>query len=138
MLEIATMCLAISLYYEAAGEPFDGKVAVAEVILNRVASPKYPNDICSVVYQPKQFSYVGAEMAVMDPEDFREILILADSILSGETEVIGHGATHYHSTKVDPVWNRQMQYLGNVGAHLFWASRSYAPQQSPEPKRRVK
>jgi len=51
MLETALMCLALNIYFEARSEPIQGQIAIAEVTLNRVASPNFPNDVCSVVLQ---------------------------------------------------------------------------------------
>ena len=61
MLEI--LCLTVAIYYEARGEPIEGQAAVAQVILNRVQHPDFPDDACAVVFEPDQFSFVG------DPSD---------------------------------------------------------------------
>ena len=54
---LAAHCLAIAMYYEARNQPIDGQLAVAQVIMNRVESPRYPDTVCEVVWQPKQFSF---------------------------------------------------------------------------------
>ena len=50
-------CLVTAIFFEARDQPLMGQYAVAEVVMNRVASVKYPDDICSVVFQRKQFSF---------------------------------------------------------------------------------
>ncbi len=57
MISSALMCLALNIYFEARSESFASQVAVAQVTLNRIESKKYPNDVCAVVKQPKQFSW---------------------------------------------------------------------------------
>ena len=54
---IAATCLAALIFFEARGESLEGQIAVGEVAINRVESPRWPNDICAVVMQKKQFSY---------------------------------------------------------------------------------
>ena len=56
---LAELCLALAVYHEARGEPLIGQKAVAEVVMNRVASDRFPDTICGVVMQPKQFSFVS-------------------------------------------------------------------------------
>ena len=57
MIELAVMCMAMNVFFEARNQPIAGQVAVAQITMNRVASPKYPDTVCGVVNQYKQFSW---------------------------------------------------------------------------------
>lgn len=114
-------CLALALYFEARGEPLEGQVAVAEVIYNRVVDTRYPDDICSVVYQKKQFSWThdGKSDRPKDHKTYKEILELSKEIQKGNL-FVGHGATHYHSTKVKPYWRSSLTKIKQIGNHIFY------------------
>ena len=110
MLETALMCLALNIYFEARSEPIQGQIAIAEVTLNRVASPDYPNDICSVVLQENkdgcQFSWWcdGKSDQPNEHTSLKTSKALAELMLEeGEyITVIGDDATHYHNDEVYP------------------------------------
>ena len=130
-------CLAKNIYFEAAIESTAGKMAVAQVTMNRVKSPRYPDSICKVVYQGKhhsngfpvrdrcQFSWYcdgkGDEprptKAWRDSQDIAEYIIRTPSLID-----ITDGATHYHATYVKPKWrhDRGMQLVGRIGSHIFY------------------
>jgi len=123
-------CLATGLYYEARGESYAGRLAVAEVVLNRVASTRYPNSICEVVYQGSerltgcQFSFTCDGMS-KDPSDklaWRKAQRTAQHVLMGmiREPVIGEGVTHYHADYVNPVWAGQLYKVTKIGRHIFY------------------
>jgi spore germination cell wall hydrolase CwlJ-like protein len=121
-------CLTEALYFEARGENRRGQLAVAEVILNRVASPDYPNTVCGVVGQGTgalygcQFTYKCDGI----PDTIREIgawnLVeqVAASALSGATQNLTAGATHYHTHAVNPSWSARLPRTVSIGAHQFY------------------
>jgi hypothetical protein len=121
-------CLAEAIYYEARGEPLQGQVAVAEVVLNRVDSRQYPNTICAVTRQGVgngracQFSYAcnGApeRMASRVPRERAEKL--AAVMIAGRERGVTDGATHFHATYVNPSWARQFVRTAHIGAHIFY------------------
>lgn len=124
-------CLALNIYYEARGEPLAGQYAVAEVTMNRVASPYYPDTVCEVVYQknwdPLRGRYVGAfswterdERAVPQGEQWQLAKRIAEEVYSGRHRPVLHGALHYHATYVRPGWSRERQYLARIGRHVFY------------------
>lgn len=115
-------CLAAVIYFEARGEPLDGQAAVAGVVLERVASDRYPDDICGVAFQHRQFSaFNGGLPTVHDDQAWRVSESVAQAVLDdpdGTVPILG--ATHYHTDQVDPYWSDHYQFIGQIGAHLFY------------------
>jgi spore germination cell wall hydrolase CwlJ-like protein len=126
--ERAAQCLTQAIYYEAATEPADGKRAVAQVILNRVRSPAFPNSVCGVVYQGSQkqtgcqftFTCDGALGRTPNPRLWQSAREIATAALRGQVFApVGH-ATHYHANYVVPYWAGSMAKVTVIGAHLFY------------------
>ncbi len=123
----ATDCLAQAVYYEAALEPEKGRRAVAQVVLNRVRHPAYPNTVCGVVYQGWnqpvcQFSFTcdGALMRKPRSDLWRNAKAIARDALSGyEVAEVGT-ATHYHADYVLPYWAFRLGKIAQVGRHIFY------------------
>lgn len=125
-------CLAAGIYFEARGESVKGQAAVAQVILNRVRNPAYPNTICGVVYQNKkwrnrcQFSFAcdGIRDRVRSPEHFRIAENVAMAVTAGRIWLPEVGtSTHYHATYVHPRWARAMERMKRIGRHIFYRTR---------------
>ncbi|HEV7344197.1 MAG TPA: cell wall hydrolase [Devosia sp.] len=124
-----TGCLATAIYYEARGESRDGQMAVAQVILNRVADQRYPDSICGVVYQNKhmrnacQFSFAcdGVAERRSETKAWNLALEIAEKATDSEPLVAElHLATHYHASYVNPNWAPKMQKLKQIGQHIFY------------------
>ncbi len=122
-------CLARAIYFEARGEPYDGKVAVAQVIMNRARSKKWPATICGVVHQGEQrgekcqFSYVCFDnLSAPSGESWDEAKLIAEQAVNGQGYLreLEH-ATHYHTTSVKPVWREKLDRLSTIGSHIFYA-----------------
>ena len=121
-------CLAEAIYFEARGENLLGRVAVAEVILNRVDSDQFPNSVCKVVAEGAsrlnscQFSYNcdGKPEYINDRKSYQRILKLSDIIYRQAARMLTEGATFYHSTGVKPGWAKKMKNTGEIGKHLFY------------------
>jgi spore germination cell wall hydrolase CwlJ-like protein len=121
-------CLTEAIYFEARGETLRGQVAVAEVILNRVDSKKYPNSVCKVVSQGSsklnacQFSYkCDGKKEVMGERGARERAgKIARALLDGQARTVTKGATHYHATYVNPRWAKKLIKTAEVDAHVFY------------------
>ena len=120
------LCLATAIFFEARGEPIDGQELVASVILNRVEHPRYPDTVCEVVNQPKQFSYTHDGMS-NDPKDYtdypdkvawKKIVGLARDTL--DNGVINPYIIMYHNTDVEPYWAEHYTLSGQVGNHIFY------------------
>lgn len=121
-------CLSEALYFEARGESVKGIFAVAEVILNRVDSPNYPNDVCGVIYQGTgkryqcQFTYAcdGRKEVINEPEAYRKVAKVARLMLDGAPRDLTEGATHYHTKSVKPRWSRVYPRTATIGYHHFY------------------
>ena len=125
----AQLCLTAAIYYEAANEPDEGQRAVAQVVLNRVRHPAYPNTVCDVVYQGTdrgdllcQFSFAcdGSMSRVPARESWIRASRAARAALAGSVFPGVGQATHYHTLAVNPSWNASMTRAALVGAHLFF------------------
>ena len=113
-------CLAKNMYHEARGESFEGQVAVALVTLNRVKSKHYPNSICEVVYQHKQFSWTLNEPKITGWRLYHELRMLAYSIMT-ETVISRVGnSKHYHANTVEPYWAKTMKVAVVIDNHIFY------------------
>lgn len=121
-------CLSEALYFEARGEDLLGQIAVAEVILNRVDSPRYPDTVCKVVRQGAghlhacQFSFLcdGQLRRVHEHVAFARAGRIAAIMLEGRPRRLTDGATHYHTVAVNPGWARRLVHTAQIGAHLFY------------------
>ncbi len=118
--------LALNIYHEARGEPIDGQQMVGEVVLNRVESPRYPDNICDVVYQRKQFSWthMKKDHTPYDQDSWYTALTIAEGLVSGDLELFENGATHFlNPNRVSrmPRWTEKFEKLGSVGNHVFYA-----------------
>jgi len=122
-------CLTAGIYFESRGEPVRGQAAVAQVILNRVKNPAYPNSICGVVYQNKewrnrcQFSFACDRIKdrVKDPKRWSMASYVARETTEGRIWLTTVGsATHYHAAYVNPKWASTMRRAGRIGLHIFY------------------
>ncbi|MEM6463150.1 MAG: cell wall hydrolase [Pseudomonadota bacterium] len=122
-------CLASGIYFEARGEPVKGQAAVAQVILNRVRNPAFPNSICGVVYQNKkwrnrcQFSFAcdGIRDRVRSRQHWSVAKDVGMAVTAGKIWLDQVGSsTHYHATYVRPKWARTMKKVGRIGLHIFY------------------
>ncbi len=125
----AERCLANAVYFESRSEPVRGQVAVAQVVMNRVFSPFYPKDVCSVVYQNAgrhlscQFTFAcdGKSKAIHDRGSWARASRIAKQTLDGKlwiNEVAK--STHYHAQYVRPNWVGEMRRLFKTGLHMFY------------------
>lgn len=127
------LCLAKNIYFEAATESFEGKVAVAQVTLNRANSSKFPNDICDVVFQKTvraerlicQFSWYcerGPKVIKSDKE-YIESELVAKKVLLEEFRLPSlTNAMYYHADYVSPNWN--LPKIAKIGRHIFYGEKA--------------
>lgn len=124
----ALQCMTAAIYYEAAMEPDAGQQAVAQVILNRMMHPSYPNTVCGVVYQGSEratgcqfsFSCDGAMARTPSPIYWQRARRVAERALAGYVYRPVGTATHYHTTEVSPYWAPSLDFIGTIGAHRFY------------------
>ncbi|RDV02425.1 cell wall hydrolase [Undibacter mobilis] len=130
----AEKCLAHAIYFEARDEPVTAQIAVAQVVLNRVFSPYYPNDVCGVVYQNKhrhlacQFTFAcdGKSEAIKEPEAYDRSMRIARDSLDGKLwmpEVAK--STHYHDDWARPNWVPEMKKMDKLGGLIFYRPRNW-------------
>ena len=131
-------CLAQNIYFEARSEPYLGKLAVAHVVLNRVASKRFPGSVCAVVQQGGetqlnrcQFSWWcdGKSDKPGNIRAWRESLKLASDTYWGLLEDPTEGAMWYHADYVSPGWSNHLERGPKFGRHIFYASKSEQPRQ---------
>ena len=124
----AVDCLTAAIYYEAASESATGQRAVAQVILNRMRHPAYPNSVCGVVFQGSQrttgcqftFTCDGSLRRRPSASGWLRARSVATAALSGYVEPAVGYATHYHTTYVVPYWSSSLTKLRTVGSHIFY------------------
>jgi spore germination cell wall hydrolase CwlJ-like protein len=130
MRERQLTCLATNIYYEAGNQPFEGKVAVAQVTINRTESGLYPADICRTIYQKNivyekvlcQFSWVCDRAVVARPvnrANFKESEEVAKKVLlEGFRLPSLKDAMYFHGDYINPGWKREK--ITKIGNHIFY------------------
>lgn len=125
----AEKCIAQAVYFEARSERLRGQIAVAQVVMNRVFSSFYPNDVCGVVYQNAhqhlacQFTFAcdGLPERITEWRSWRRARRIAKRTLDGKIWVTEVGkSTHYHAAYVRPRWARTMKKFARHGLHTFY------------------
>ena len=127
-------CLAQNIYREAGHEPFEGKVAVAQVTMNRVAKGTFGKDVCGVVFQKNiimekvvcQFSWAcdsAAKSRPVNKEAYNESYAVAKKVLLENFRLdILKDALYYHATYINPRW--QLEKIGQIGQHVFYKGKT--------------
>ena len=133
MLE-AFFCLALNIYFEARNQSLEGQMAVTHVVLNRAADPKFPDEVCDVVYQsrtyesgfPKrhqcQFSWYcdGKSDEPKEQAAFEDAIRVVTYMAVSDVDDLTHGATHYHAISVSPAWAKEKTKTVQIGDHIFY------------------
>jgi spore germination cell wall hydrolase CwlJ-like protein len=117
-------CLANAVYFEARGESIDGQLAVADVVLNRVASKKYPDTICEVVTQPWQFSFVRDGIipaADRTSEAWKKAVAISEIALRDLDAKVAKDVLWYHADYVAPSWGKRLDRQAKIGLHIFYS-----------------
>jgi spore germination cell wall hydrolase CwlJ-like protein len=115
---IGAVCLAMVIYTEARGEPIEGRLAVAEVVINRMERGGAPKSLCAVTSQANQFA---APAKTLKSDEWQESLLIAKAVLKDpEGTLPGLGATFFHSVDVRPYWASHMKRVARIGRHIFY------------------
>ena len=136
MIAEAIICLALNVYHEAKNQSLSGQIAVAEVVMNRVADSRYPNNVCDVVKQGLtyrwnpgfpirnkcQFSWYcdGKSDVAKEKDAWEEALSVAKGVYHGYLDAYLEGATHYHAHYVNPSWAETKTYITRIDDHIFY------------------
>ncbi len=127
-------CLAEAVYFESRGEAVRGQIAVAQVVMNRVFSGKYPTTVCGVVYQNKyrhfacQFTFAcdNTPDVIREPDMWERANKIAKAMLDGLIWLPEVGkSTHYHAYWVRPSWVAEMKKMYKFGVHTFYRPRAW-------------
>ena len=138
--DMGAHCLAQNIYFESGNQPLAGKIAVAHVTLNRVEHDMFPNNICDVVYQTKQWrtSWTGNQVPVIgqcqfswfcdgksdkpkDSKTWAESLKIADEVMNTDKYFdVTEGAMWYHADYIYPYWARHLNQTIHLHAHIFY------------------
>jgi len=131
-------CLATAIYFEARGEPTLGQIAVGQVIMSRVADPRYPDNVCDVVtegyyysWNPEipipnmcQFSFWcdGKPEEIKDAEAYEWAEEIAYALIEGPLNIVDftEGSTHYHAHYVTPSWSYNLTQTVRINDHIFY------------------
>ena len=131
-------CLAQNIYFEAGNQPLAGKIAVAQVVLNRLEHYSYPDTVCGVVYDAEyktnwngnivpvrnrcQFSWWcdGKSDEPLDTKTWLLSMRVARDVMQGAYGDITEGATHYHSIMVEPYWAETLNETVQITDHIFY------------------
>ena len=110
-------CLTTAVFFEARGEPLEGQLAVAQVILNRVASGRYAGSVCGVVNQPGQFTFAKRSVNTAS-SDWRTAQAIAIIAQAERWLQVAPRAMAFHAARVSPGWS--MQRISRIGNHVFY------------------
>lgn len=127
------LCLAMNVYFEARGESLTGKLAVAQVTMNRVNSSDKPVTVCSVIRENRQFSWYKksqvptvvlysrqGEVIEQNLEAWAQSQMVAVTVMTMKTRDVTQGATHfYNPDKARPKWRKSFPVVAQIGRHLF-------------------
>ncbi|TWJ08697.1 cell wall hydrolase [Altererythrobacter ishigakiensis] len=116
-------CLAGAVYFESRGEPLAGQLAVAQVVINRAESSRFPSSYCGVVYQRAQFSFVrGGAMPLINKGSaaWDRAKAIARIAHEGLWESEAADSLYFHAKYVNPSWNRKMIARATINQHIFY------------------
>src|SRR5215218_1460447 len=117
-------CLANAVYFEARSEPIEGQLAVAEVVMNRAASGRYPTDLCSVITQKAQFSFIRRgrfPRADRGSEAWKKAVAIASIARQKLAGNLPSSVLWYHATYVSPSWGKRLTRQTQIGLHIFYS-----------------
>lgn len=117
-------CLIKNVFFESGAEPYEGKIAVAQVTWNRLKSGSWGNDLCRVVYTPNQFSWTADRSkrnVNISGDRYQHVIAAVDDFLAGTRITRLDSAMHFHATWVQPKWAKTDARIKQIGGHVFYA-----------------
>jgi spore germination cell wall hydrolase CwlJ-like protein len=119
-LDAQVMCMAKVVHHEAANQPLIGQLAVAQLMLNRIASGSFPKTVCGVANQPGQFFHIARYHAPSKDPRWAKAVAIARIALGGDVKPVAPGALYYHATYVRPSWMMKRVRVAQIGQHIFY------------------
>lgn len=122
-------CLVAAIFFEARDQPLEGQFAIGDVVMNRVESDRWPDNVCDVVYQRKQFSFTHDGMSDnplkymkndLEKSAYKTAVEVAIEVDKGHR--IGLTSTHYHRVGIRPYWTKHYHKDGTIGEHTFYTA----------------
>lgn len=117
-------CLSVNNFHEARSESDIANIMIMGVVLNRMHDKRYPNNICDVIFDEKQFSWTHDTRSdkIIDTGQYKRLYKLAEYVMMNQDFVqqMAEGANHYHSKTVDPNWNKVYDYITTIDNHHFY------------------
>jgi spore germination cell wall hydrolase CwlJ-like protein len=123
MMSTDMKCLAQAVYFESRGEPIEGQLAVAEVVINRAKSDLYPDSYCDVIKQPAQFSFVRhgrIPNADESSDAWQRAMAIAEIAQENLWQSKAATAMYFHATYVNPSWAHKKVELAQIDTHIFY------------------
>ena len=117
-------CLAKNIFFEAGIEPIEGKIAVAQVTMNRLETKRWGDNVCSVVYARKQFSWTLEKKKVNEKPSgplWKESMSALEKFIQGYRIVGLENSRHYHADYIKkPYWVKKKRTVETIGQHIFY------------------
>ena len=119
-------CATVNLYHESRSESDISNTMILFVMLNRVDDKRYPNTLCEVVFQRKQFSWThdGKSDKINDINQYKRLYKLSERVIMNKELIqsLSEGVTHYHTKAINPYWSksRDMEYVTTLDNHVFY------------------
>lgn len=117
-------CLAKNIFFEAGIEPIEGKIAVAQVTMNRLETKRWGDNVCSVIYARKQFSWTLEKKKVNEKPSgplWKESMIALEKFIQGYRIVGLENSRHYHADYIKkPYWAKKKRTIETIGQHIFY------------------
>jgi spore germination cell wall hydrolase CwlJ-like protein len=117
-------CLAKAVYFESRGEPIQGQLAVAQVVMNRAASGRYPTSLCQVITQKAQFSFIrNGRFPTPDEtsQAWRKAVAIASIARDKLVSTLPSDVLWYHAEYVAPAWGKRLTRTAQIGLHIFYS-----------------
>lgn len=130
MFESALLCLALNVFFESRGEPFEGQLSVAQVTMNRAGAD--PAKLCKVVKAPKQFSWTSRKRKQPSGDAWDQAKHVAGLAIHNDLPDLTNGATHFHTKQVRPKWRTMLAKTLTIGSHIFYKPKT-KPTINPQP-----